>query len=120
MVSVASLASRAFDRLNAGLTDAVKACTLTHTTQGAYDPVTGTYTTVTTTTTGRAIFDVSRPIADAFPAYVAGPADKLAILEGLDFAPVETDTLTIASVDHTIKAVADIAGAGSTFSVVIA
>ena len=125
--TVAAIAAEAFTAVAAELPDVIKACTLTHVTQGTYNATTGSYGETTTTATGRALITTgsssegvgSATIKDMFPNYVAGPADLVIFLEGLSMAPQENDTLTIGGVVRTIKAAGDIVGAAS-FYVVIA
>ena len=116
MTTVAEIAAEAFTAVAAELTDVIKTCSITRTTQGAYNPTTGTYATTTATATGRAVFDTSNKIEDVLPGYVAGPAELIVYFEGLSFAPVENDTATIAGLTYTVKAVGDIAGAGSFYA----
>lgn len=116
MATVAQIAAKVFTKVNSKLTDVIKTCSLTRTTQGAYNPTTGQYATTTATATGRAVFDTSSKIEDILPGYVAGPAELIVYFEGLSFAPVENDTATIAGLTYTVKAVGDIAGAGSFYA----
>ena len=116
MTTVALIAAKAFTGVAAKITGVIKVCTLTRTTQGAYNTTTGQYATTTATATGRAIFDTSTKIIDALPGYLAGPTEKLVYFEGLSFAPAENDTVTIGGVTHTVKAVGDIVGAGTFFA----
>lgn len=118
MTTVTAIADAAFDAVNSAITDVIKTCTVTKTTQGAYSATTGAHSTTTSQEAGRAVRDESRPIADIFPAYEAGPTDKLYYLEGLTAAPAENDTLTIGGSDMTITQVGDVAGAGTFFAVV--
>ena len=119
--TVAAIADAAFDAVAAKITGVIKTCTVTSTTQGAYNTSTGTYSTTTSTQTGRALFagvqDNGKPITDIFPDYVAGPADELILLEGLTAAPEENDTVTIGSTTRTIMKVNNIVGAGTLFYV---
>ena len=125
--TVAAIAAEAFSAVAEELPDVIKACTVTRTTQGAYNATTGAYSETTTTFAGRAVITTgssvegvgASTIKDLFPGYVAGPADVIIFLEGLSGAPKENDTLTIGATTRTIKATGDIAGAGS-FYVVIA
>ena len=116
--TVTAIASAAFTAVNAAITDAIKACTVTKTALGAYNSATGAHATTTSNDTGRAVAGTQTAIQDTFPAYVVGPTDVLFYLEGLSAAPAENDTLTIGGVDRTITAVGDIAGAGTFYAVV--
>lgn len=119
MVSVASLAARAFDRIAATVSDAVMPCTLTHQEQGAYNPGTGEYDIITTQTDGRVVFATAQPIDDMFPGYVAAPGEVLVYAEGFDFAPVENDGLSIGGTGHTVTEVGDIAGASGAWALMV-
>lgn len=116
MTTVALIASSAFTKVNAKLTDVIKACTVTRTTQGDYNATTGAYETTTAQATGRAVFDTSAKTEDVLPGYVAGPAELIVYFEGLSFAPAENDTAVIGGITYTVKAVGDIAGAGTFFA----
>lgn len=122
MSTVASIAKEAFDAVAAEFTDTtIKACSLTRVTDpGTYNPGTGEYEgRVETTATGRALFDTSTPVEDVFPAYVAGPSDRLVWLEGLSLIPAENETIAIGGQNHTVKAVGDVVGAGTFFSAMV-
>lgn len=118
--TVAAIADAAFDAVAAKITGVINSCTLTRTTQGAYNPTTGTYATTTSTDAGRALFDTSTKIDDALPGYVAGPTERLVWIEGLDtLSPKENDTIAIGGVNYTVKATGDIVGAGSFFAATV-
>lgn len=118
MTTIAAIAAEAFTAVSAELTDVIKSCTVTRTTQGEYDADAGEYETTTSSQTGRALIDQSTPISDIFPAYVVGPKDTMIWLEGLATAPLENDTVTIGGTTRIITAVGDVVGAGGLFSVV--
>lgn len=117
-ITVAQIAARALNAVSAAIPDAVHVATLTKTTQGAYNPATGAYSTTTVTITGRAVEDSVRPVQDVFPEYIVGPGDVLVLLEGLSAAPVENDVLTYAGMARTIRQSQDIVAAGTVFYVV--
>jgi len=86
-----------------------------------YNTETGSWDTVETVFTGgRAMIGTRAAIASAFPAYVTGPDDTLIYLEGFTSVPDVGWTVTVDSIARTIKAVGDIAGAGTFFEVVAA
>lgn len=116
--TVAQIAAAAFTKVNAKITGVVASCTVERFTNGAYDADAGTHTTTTQTQTGRAVLSEAAAVQDVFPEYVAGPADKLFYLEGLTWAPQENDTLTVGGIERHVRAVGDIAGAGSFFAVI--
>lgn len=118
MPTVAEIAKAAFDGASAAIPDSVHVATLSHDARGSYDAAAGTYSTTTTTATGRALIDTVKPIADIFPEYVVGPKDELILLEGFTSVPEENWKLTIKAKLRTIKAVQDIVQAGSLFYVV--
>jgi len=119
MTTVAAISTEAFDAVAAAVTDAIHGVTLSYVTRGTYDPATGAYPAVTTPITGgRGVLDVSKPIADIFPGYVAGPSEKLILIEGITTAPKEGWTVNFNSVDYEIKRVLDIMDAGTLFYVV--
>lgn len=115
-MTVADIAAEAFTAVAAELPDVIKTCTITRTTQGVYDAVAGAYATTVATATGRAVFDTASKIDDALPGYVAGPSELLVYFEGLSFAPQENDTAVVDSITYTVKAIGDIAGAGSFYA----
>lgn len=117
MTTVAQIAARALNGVAARITDAVHAATVTRATRGAYNTTTGAYAVTTASQTGRAVFATETPIIDVFPEYVIGPGDQLILLEGMAGLK-ETDALVIGSVTRTIRAVQNIAGAGSVYYVV--
>lgn len=118
--TVAEIAAAAFTKVNSKISGVIKACTITRTTQGEYDPSTGSYSTTTSTDTGRAVFDTKTKIEDALPGYVAGPTEKLVWIEGLDtITSVENDTIVIGGSNYVIKAVGDVAGAGAFFAATV-
>lgn len=115
--TVAQIAAKAFGSVARKITDAIHSASVTTTTQGGYNPATGTYAVTTATQTGRAVFANEKPITDVFPAYVVGPSDQLILLEGFT-ACAENNALAIGANAMTIMQVQDIAGAGSLFYVV--
>lgn len=118
MTTVAAIAAEALNAVAGAVTDAVLSVSVASDTQGAYDPSTGSYALTTTTVNGRGVLD-DKPISDVFPDYVAGPKDMLILLEG--FTDVkEGYRVTFNSKTYTVKAVADIMGAGTLFMAVIA
>lgn len=117
--TVAAIAAEAMTSVASELTGVVKACTLTRTTRGEYDPAAGSHSTTTATATGRAVFDTSTKIEDALPGYVAGPTERLVWLEGLSIVPKEADPIAIGGTDFTIAAVGDVAGAGTFFAATV-
>lgn len=118
MKTVAQIAKQAFDKVAAKISGAIHSAVITYQTQGAYDPVAGEYPVVDVTLTGRAVQDSVKPIADIFPAYVAGPSDALVLLEGFSTLPQENWKLSFAGKVRTIRQVQDIVAAGSLFYVV--
>ncbi|MCW2309722.1 hypothetical protein [Rhodobium gokarnense] len=118
--TVATIAAKAFDGVAAKISGVIQSCTLTRTTQGAYDPSTGSYSTTTSTDTGRGLFDTSTKIEDALPGYIAGPTEKLVWIEGLDtLTPKENDGLTVGASSYTVMHVGDIVGAGSFYAATV-
>src|SRR5690606_38104627 len=113
------IAKEAFDAVAEEMPDVIQAASLTRTTQGAYDPVSGTYPETTETFTGRALFADEKALADAFPAYVIGPSDRMVYVEGLTATPKETDAMTIGGQSVTAMRVGDIVGVGSFFSLIV-
>lgn len=120
MTTVAVIAKEAFDAVAADFSDVIKSATLTRTVQGAYDPVSGTYTTTTSMDAGRALFDTSTKVEDALGGYMAGTGELLVWIEGLDtLQPAENDSIAIGGTDYTVKHVGDIVGAGSFFAATV-
>jgi len=117
MTTVAAIAAEAFAAVALEVTDAIHAASLSEDTQGAYDTATGAYAITTTTATGRAVVASETPVNDIFPAYIAGPADELILLEGFTAAR-ENMRLTFAGWVRTVTQVQDIVNAGSLFYVV--
>lgn len=118
MISVAQIAAMAFNAVGGAMEGVIQSATLTRTTQGAYDPLTGEYTTTTQTFTGRAVFSDEKAMADAFPAYQIGPTDRMLSLEGFTTTPREGETLTVGGQTLQIIRVADVVGAGQFFSII--
>lgn len=116
--TVAQIAAQALNAAAGAITDAAHAATLTYETRGAYSAADGDYSTTETSLTGRAVVDTSRPVADVFPDYVAGPGDQLVMLEGFSAAPAEGWALTYAGQSREVRRVQDIAAAGTLFYVV--
>jgi hypothetical protein len=122
MPTVAEIAKEAFDAVAQEMPDVIQAATLTRTTQGAYDPVTGSHTTTTQAWACRALFADERALkglADAFPSYVVGPSDRLTYIEGLATHPIEGDAITIGGKNYLAQIIADIVGVGTFFSVIV-
>lgn len=119
MPTVAEIAKEAFDAVSEEMPDVIQSGTLTRTTQGAYDPETGDYTTTTQTWLCRALFADEKAMADAFPAYVIGAGDRVVYVEGLTTTPRETDALTIGGQSTTVMRVGDIVGVGTFFSLIV-
>lgn len=119
MISVAEIAAKAFTAVSGAMSGVIKPATLTRTTQGVYDPATGSYTTTTVTTGGRAIFDTSKPVEDVFPAYVIGPGESLVYFEGLSWAPKETDEVTIDGQNYRVAIVSDVLHAGGLYAAIV-
>lgn len=115
--TVAQIAARAFTAVAARITDAIHDASLSDDAQGAYDTATGVYAITTTTAIGRAVVASEKAIPDIFPAYIAGPADELILLEGFT-ACRENMRLTFAGWVRTVTQVQDIVNAGSLFYVV--
>jgi len=119
MSTVAAISAEAFNAVSAEVTDAIHAVTLSYSTQGAYIASAGAYGTTTSTVTGaRGVLDVSKPIGDIFPNYVAGPSEKLILIEGATATPKEGWGINFNSVDYVVKRVLDIMDAGTLFYVV--
>lgn len=114
MLSVAQIASMAVSAVSGAVSGAVHAATLARDTIGAYDPETGAHSITTTTQTGRAVLETTKPAQDIFPDYVAGPGDELVFLEGFTSC-LENDRLTFAGKARTVLRAQDILGAGSIF-----
>lgn len=119
MPTVAEIAKEAFDAVSEEMPDVIQAASLTRTVQGAYNPATGQYTTTTQTWDCRALFGDEKAMADTFPAYVVGPNDRLAYVEGLAVAPKEADAMTIGGQVVSVTRVADIVGVGTFFSLIV-
>lgn len=119
MISVADIAAQAFGAVAGAMSGVVKPATLTRITQGVYNPATGSYTTTTATTGGRAIFDTSKPVEDVFPAHVIGPGESLVYFEGLSWAPKETDAATIDGSSYQIAIVSDVLHAGGLYAAIV-
>ena len=117
MTTVADIAKDAFDAVSGSITDAIHSATITSTAKTAYDTVSGSYSETVTTATGRAVLVTERPVQDIFPDYIAGEGDQLWMLEGFS-AVTALDKLTVGSDTYHIRAVQDIAGAGTVFYVV--
>lgn len=120
MVTVADISKEAFDAVAAELGGVVHDATLTYDVLGEHNPTTGVAVATPTTATGRAVFGTAAAIASRFPAYVIGPDDLLIMLEGFTTVPRVGWRVTINSIERTIKAVGDIAGAGDFFEVIAA
>lgn len=117
-MKVADIAKRAMDAVQAKITDAIHAATLSRDVQGAYDPVVGAYAITTYSATGRVVVDTVTPVADIFPDYVIGPSDQLVMLEGFTTC-AEADRVTFAGIGHTVRRVQDIVAAGTLFYAVV-
>ena len=86
-----------------------------------YNTDSGSWDTVETVYTGgRAVIGTQAAIASTFPGYATGPDDTLIYLEGFTSVPDIGWTVTVNSIARTIRAVGDIAGAGTFFEVVAA
>ncbi len=72
------------------------------------------YGTTTTTNTGRAVIETTKPVQDIFPDYVVGPGDTLVMLEGFTSCK-EGWKLTIGTRVFDIRLTQDVLGAGSLF-----
>ena len=108
-LSVADIAAKAFTAVAGKVTGVIKPATLTRSTNGTYDPVTGSYTATSTSATGRVLFATAdltgasgTKIADLFPDYVAGPLDHLVYCEGMSLVPTENDALTVEGVTYSV------------------
>ena len=111
--SVTAIADAAFDAVTVAITDVIFDATVQYETQGAYDPATGTYTTTTTTLTGRALFDTNTPQRDIFPDEIICSNRQLVLFEGFTETIKETYRLTISGVVYEIKAAQKIVGSVS-------
>ena len=111
--TVTAIADAAFDAVDLAITDVIYDATVAYDTQGVYDPSTGTYTTTTTTLTGRALFDTDTPARDIFPDAVIGSKRQLVLFEGFTEIIKEGYKLTIASIDYDVKAAQKIVGSNS-------
>lgn len=116
-LSVADIGKLAFDGVAAALSGVVHDARLTWDAKGDYDIDAGKRTKSKRFIDGRAVEDASKPVADIFPDYTKGPADRMVLLEGLVVAPQETMRLCYSDRDLTITAVADIAGGGGLYYV---
>jgi len=111
--SIADLAATAFDTVATALPDVVRPCTLSREYDCAFDPGSGMVVCQTMSTTGRVIFDVTRPTDDMWPGLAPGPQDLLCWLEGLEWPPQEADELTLDDTSpaetYSVQQVADVA-----------
>lgn len=117
MLTIAEIATLAFDGVSAEVSDAIHAATLSHKAAGTYDPGAAAFLTTATVQTGRAVVDTATPAIRVFPDYVAADGDELILLEGLTDAAVG-DVLTFAGRTRHVMAVQDILAAGALFYVV--
>ena len=100
-----------------GMAEAGWPATLTRTTQGAYNPATGAYAVTPHTLSGYAVVASDTPVSDAFPDYVAGPADEMVLLN-IEGAVRENDTLAFSGRTFTIRRAKDLTGAAFLWHVV--
>lgn len=115
-MNIAGIAAAALNGVQGAITDAVAAGTVSRTAQGAYNVTTGVYATTVTVQTGRVVeaAATAKPRGDIFPGYVVGPQDRLLFLEG--FTGIrENDVVNWRGITATIRAKADIGGAGTVF-----
>lgn len=119
MPTVAEIAKETYDAVAAELPDVIQGASLSRVTKGEYDPTTGAHETSEAAFPCRALFADEKAIEDAFPAYTAGPTDRVAYLEGLETIPLENDRMTIGSQRVLITRVGDIVGTGTFFVVVV-
>lgn len=119
MTSVAEIAREAYDAVAAEMPEVIQHAELRRTMRGAYDPRTGTYTEITKAYPCRALFSDERAMADTFPAFVAGPTDRMVYVEGIQTAPIESDRMTIGGRAVVVRQVGDIVGVGSFFALVV-
>jgi len=121
MTTVAEIAAEAFTAVAAELQGVIRSVTVSRTTNGAYDPATGTFASSTDSDNGRAFFDTSTRIVDALPGHIAGPGEELLWIEGLDtIEPQENDTIAITGKgDYRVVHVGDIVGAGGLFAATV-
>lgn len=123
MVTVAQIAAKAFDAVAAKITDAIHPATLNWVDRGAYDPISGSYPETERSASGRVVEDSTKPVADVFEDYVAGPRDTLVLMEGFSEVPKENWKLEyndyIGDDARVIKRVQDIVAANSLFYVVV-
>jgi len=121
VTTVAEIAELAFTSVNAAISGVIYPATMAYDTVGAYNPATGKHIAFSTPVTGgRAVLSTSAPVQTDFPAYVAGAADQMMLLEGFTTVPQVGWTVTADGATRTIKAVLDVAGAGEFFKVVAA
>lgn len=118
--TIAQIAAQAMNAASLAVADAILVAELSYITESDYNTATGQYDTQTVTIIngGRAVLDTVKPVKDAFPNYVAGPSDKLFLLEGFTTAPAEGWGLAVGGVDYEITQVQDVALAGSLFYVI--
>ena len=119
MVTVAQIAAKAFDAVAAKITDEIHPATLNWVEQGNYDPIEGKYPEIERSASGRVVEDTTKPVADVFDNYVAGPSDTLVLMEGFSEAPKENRTLEYAGRKRTIIRAQDIVAAGTLFYCVV-
>lgn len=120
MPTVAEIAKEAFDGVAEEMPDVIQAASLTRTVRGEeYDSDTGSYLVTTETWPCRALFADENSMADAFPAYVIGPSDRMVYVEGLTTTPNETDRMVIGGQPVIVQSVGDIVGVGTFFSLIV-
>lgn len=120
MLRVADIAKRAYDDVAGKIAGVIHEGTLKRVGEAVYDPVTGRYEATEETDSCRVIFDNERPVEDLFPAYVPGPKDQLAYIEGLtEMQPREGDTLEATGKSFAVTKVSDILHAGEFYSAIV-
>lgn len=119
MTTVAEIAREAYDAVAAELPEVIQAAQLQRTTRGAYDPQSGGYAETVQTFPCRALFSDEKAMADAFPAFVAGPSDRMVYVEELATLPLENDRMTIGGRPVIVVQTSDIVGVGSFFALVV-
>jgi len=120
-MNVGDILKKAYDGVSAKLEGVIKPVTITRTTVGSFNPTTGVRTPASTTTqTGRAVVENEQAIRNVFPAYVVTGTERLVLLEGLQWAPQEGDTVAVEGLTtRKIGAVLDLLAAGKGYRAVL-
>lgn len=116
MLTVASIAKRAFDGVARRIGGVIHAAKLKRGNVTDYDPDTAEIAAAPQEHDCRVLFADSAPTPDPFPNFEVSPGDQFVYLEGLAVAAQEGDTITLSNgTKHQLIACRDLLNSGAFF-----